>query len=192
MRAAQLDTARGYATLRRDLVTVADAPYAVEVLAELAEREQERPRAALVATEAARAALDAAEPARALVLARLALEKHAGHGEALELAEVASRAVARAHEMSPLYDHVARRALGRCAHDIDGGALRVREHAFVQVLRAGEPQHQRNRAVAHQGRHDIWRRGGVRLRLGRLLADGVRPRPDAVGHRWTVAAHRRR
>lgn len=151
MRAAQLDSARGYATLRKDLVEMADAGYAASVLADLAERETDRPRCALIATEAARAALEADEPVRALSLARTALEKHAGHAEALELAERASRVVGRAHEMSPLYDHVARRALGRfgrrAAHHraaryfADGGvamlALKHAAQAFIAVPSEG-------------------------------------------------------
>ena len=39
LRAAQLDSARGYATLRKDLSLFADAGYAVDCLAELAQRE---------------------------------------------------------------------------------------------------------------------------------------------------------
>ena len=39
LRAAQLDSARGYATLRRDLTTFANERYAVDCLSELVERE---------------------------------------------------------------------------------------------------------------------------------------------------------
>ena len=113
LRAAQLDSVRGYATLRRDLSTFADAGYAVDCLAELVEREGDRARAGIIATEAARAAMEAAAYPRAIVLARTALERNPSHAEALAIAERATEKLGRIQEMSPIYDYAARGALGR-------------------------------------------------------------------------------
>ena len=113
LRAAQLDSARGYATLRRDLTTFADAGYAVDCLAELVEREGDRARAGIIATEAARAASEFGAYPRAVALARTALERHPAHAEALAIAERACEHIGRVQEMSPIYDFAARGALGR-------------------------------------------------------------------------------
>lgn len=113
LRAAQLDSARGYATLRRDLTTFADVGYAVDCLAELALREGNRARAGVIATEAARAASEAGAHPRAIALARTALERYPSHAEALAIAEHASEKLGRLQEMSPIYDYAARGALGR-------------------------------------------------------------------------------
>ncbi|MDB5212507.1 MAG: Exonuclease SbcC [Myxococcaceae bacterium] len=113
LRAAQLDSARGYATLRRDLSMFADVGYAVDCLAELVEREGDRARAGIIATEAARAAVEVKAYPRAIALARTALERHPSHAEALAIAELASEKLGRLHEMSPIYDYAARGALGR-------------------------------------------------------------------------------
>jgi len=113
LRAAQLDSARGYATLRRDLTTFADVGYAVDCLAELVEREENRARAGIIATEAARAASEAGAYPRAVALARVALERHPSHAEALAIAEAACQHIGRIQEMSPIYDYAARGALGR-------------------------------------------------------------------------------
>jgi len=113
LRAAQLDSERGYATLRRDLSAFADLGYAVDCLSELAEREEDRARAGLIATEAARAALEHGSYLKALNLARTALARHPSHPEALEIAERACEHTGRMQEMSPIYDQAARGALGR-------------------------------------------------------------------------------
>lgn len=113
LRAAQLDSASGYATLRRDLTTFADASYAADCLAELSQREADRARGGIIATEAARAAADAGAHGRALALARTALERYPSHAEALAIAERASEQLGRLGEMSPIYDCAARGALGR-------------------------------------------------------------------------------
>ena len=113
LRAAQLDSARGYATLRRDLTTFANDRYAVDCLSELVEREGDRARAGIIATEAARSAFDAGAYGKALTLARTALERHPSHAEGLEIAERACERIGRMQEMSPLYDQAARGALGR-------------------------------------------------------------------------------
>jgi len=113
LRAAQLDSARGYATLRRDLTTFANERYAVDCLSELVERESDRARAGIIATEAARSAFDAGAYGKALTLARTALERHPSHAEGLEIAERACERIGRMQEMSPLYDQAARGALGR-------------------------------------------------------------------------------
>ena len=113
LRAAQLDSARGYATLRRDLTAFADVGYAVDCLSELVEREGDRARAGIIATEAARAASEAGAYPRAVALARTALERHPAHAEALAIAEKACEHIGRVQEMSPIYDYAARGALGR-------------------------------------------------------------------------------
>ncbi|MBS2012797.1 MAG: hypothetical protein JST00_07925 [Deltaproteobacteria bacterium] len=113
LRAAQLDSARGYATLRRDLTAFANERYAVDCLSELVEREGDRSRAGIIATEAARSAFEAGAYGKALTLARIALERHPSHAEGLEIAERASERIGRMQEMSPLYDQAARGALGR-------------------------------------------------------------------------------
>ena len=113
LRAAQLDSVRGYATLRRDLSLFADAGYAVDCLAELAQREPDRTRGGIIATEAARAALEGGAFPRAIVLARTALELNPSHAGALAIAERASERLGRRNEMSPIYDCAARGALGR-------------------------------------------------------------------------------
>ena len=113
LRAAQLDSAKGYATLRRDLSMFADVGYAVDCLAELVEREGDRARAGIIATEAARAACEGGAYPRAIALARTALERYPSHAEALAIAELASERIGRLHEMSPIYDYAARGALGR-------------------------------------------------------------------------------
>ena len=113
LRAAQLDSARGYATLRRDLSLFADAGYAADCLAELAQRETDRARGGIIATEAARAALEGGAFPRAIALARAALERNPSHAEALAIAERASEKLGRRNEMSPIYDYAARGALGR-------------------------------------------------------------------------------
>lgn len=151
MRAAQLDSVRGYGSLRRDLVEFTGVDYAVDYLAELASREPDRARAAMIATEAARAALDAGAHDRALLLARTALDRHAGHAEALAIAEQATQRLERVPEMSAIYDQVGRRALGRfgrrAAHHraarffAEGGvpmlALKHAAQAFVAVPSEG-------------------------------------------------------
>ncbi len=113
LRGAHCDSVHGYDTLRRDLATFANAQYAVDCLSELVERETDRVRSGVIATQAARAALDVGAHGRALGLAKIALERDPGHADALETAETASAALARVPEMSPIYDQVARRARGR-------------------------------------------------------------------------------
>ncbi|MDF2693178.1 MAG: Exonuclease SbcC, partial [Labilithrix sp.] len=113
LRGAHCDSVHGYATLRRDLASFADAQYAVDCLSELVERESDRVRSGVIATQAARAALDVGAHNRALGLAKLALDRDPGHADALETAESACAQLARVPEMSPIYDQVARRARGR-------------------------------------------------------------------------------
>jgi tetratricopeptide (TPR) repeat protein len=113
LRGAHCDAVHGYDTLRRDLASFADAQYAVDCLSELVERESDRVRSGVIATQAARAALDVGAHNRALGLAKLALDRDPGHADALETAETACAALARVPEMSPIYDQVARRARGR-------------------------------------------------------------------------------
>lgn len=113
LRAAHCDSVNGYATLRRDLATFADPQYAVDCLVELVERESDRVRSGVIATQAARAALDVGAYSRALSLAKTALDRDPARAEALETAEQACKFIARIPDMSGVYDQVARRSLGR-------------------------------------------------------------------------------
>lgn len=113
LRGAHCDSAKGYETLRLDLTAFADTQYAVDCLSELVERESDRVRSGVIATQAARAALDVRAHARALGLAKIALDRDPEHADALETAELACVELARVPEMSALYDQAARRARGR-------------------------------------------------------------------------------
>ncbi|MCW5813850.1 MAG: hypothetical protein KIT84_22675 [Labilithrix sp.] len=130
LRGAQEDVAYGYATLRQDLASFADAQYAVDCLSELVDREKVRVRSGVIATEAARAALDVRAFARALGLAKTALERDPGHANALETAEVACAELARVPDMSAIYDQVARRARGRFGR-------RAAHHRAARFFEAG-------------------------------------------------------
>jgi tetratricopeptide (TPR) repeat protein len=130
LRAAQYDTAYGYATLRADLASFADAQYAVDCLSELVDREKVRVRSGVIATQAAKAALQVRAFARALGLAKIALERDPGHADALETAELACRELARVPEMSGIYDQVARRARGRFGR-------RAAHHRAARFFEAG-------------------------------------------------------
>ena len=125
--------------------------YAVDCLAELVDRESDRARSGVIATQAARAALDVGAHGRALGLAKVALERDPVHADALETAESACASLARVPEMSPIYDHVARRARGRfgrrAAHhrasrffEAGGAAMLALKHAaqaFIAVPSEG-------------------------------------------------------
>ncbi len=151
LRGAECDETNGYTTLRKDITAFADAQYAVDCLAELVDRESDRARAGAMATEAAHAALQAGAHARALALARTALERDPEHTEVLEIAERASEEMGRVQEMSPLYDQVARLALGRfgrrAAHhraarffEAEGASMLALKHAaqaFIAVPSEG-------------------------------------------------------
>ncbi len=130
LRGAHCDSVHGYDTLRRDLATFADAQYAVDCLAELVERESDRVRSGVIATQAARAALDVGAHNRALGLAKVALERDPGHAAALETAETACVELSRVPEMSPIYDQVARRARGRFGR-------RAAHHRAARFFEAG-------------------------------------------------------
>lgn len=171
LRAAQQDSLGGYATLRSDLSTFADASYAVDCLAELAARESDRVRGGIIATEAARAAYEAHADARAFMLAKTALDRDPKHTAALETAELACSRIERVQDMAPLFDQVARRSLGRfgrraahhrAARYFDAGgipmlALKHAAQAFIAVpsegstlallARTAERAHRRNIAV---------------------------------------------
>lgn len=151
LRAAHCDSKAGYATLRHDLTAFADPQYAADCLVELVDREADRGRSAIIAMEAARAALDLGSYPRALGLAKTALERDPARAEALETAEHASKQLARVPDMSPVYDQVARRSLGRfgrrAAHhraaryfEASGAAMLALKHAaqaFIAVPSEG-------------------------------------------------------
>jgi tetratricopeptide (TPR) repeat protein len=130
LRGAHCDSVHGYDTFRRDLASFADAQYAVDCLSELVERENDRVRSGVIATQAARAALDVGAHNRAFGLAKLALDRDPGHADALETAETACAALARVPEMSPIYDQVARRARGRFGR-------RAAHHRAARFFEAG-------------------------------------------------------
>ena len=170
LRAAQLDSARGYATLRRDLTTFADARYAVDCLADLVEREGDRARAGIIATEAARAASEAGAYPRAVALARTALERHPAHAEALAIAEKACEHIGRVQEMSPIYDYAARGALGRFGR-------RAAHHRAARFFETHVPM----LALKHAAQAFIAVPSeGTTLALLARTADGARRRSVAV------------
>ena len=169
VRGAHCDSVYGYDTLRRDLATFADAQYAVDCLSELVEREADRVRSGVIATQAARAALDVGAYGRALGLAKLALERDPGHADALETAEKACVELGRIQEMSTLYDQVARRARGRfgrrAAHhraarffESGGVAMLALKHAaqaFIAVPSEGSTLGLLQRTAAKAQRENI-------------------------------------
>ncbi len=169
LRAAHCDSVHGYATLRRDLASFADAQYAVDCLSELVERESDRVRSGVIATQAARAALDVGAHTRALGLAKLALERDPGHADALETAEQACAELARVPEMSAVYDQVARRARGRfgrrAAHhraarffETGGVAMMALKHAaqaFIAVPSEGSTLTLLQRTAAKAQRESV-------------------------------------
>ncbi len=213
LRAAQLDSAHGYATLRRDLSLFADAGYAVDCLAELAQREPDRARGGIIATEAARAALEGGAFSRAVALARAALERNPSHAEALAIAERASEKLGRRNEMSPIYDYAARGALGRfgrrAAHHRAARffeahapmlALKHAAQAFIAVPSEGTTlslarAHRRPRAAAYGGRAHGRARRRARAHAGRSAPRGCsaprRSRPAisrARASAWTSSS----
>ncbi len=169
LRGAHCDSVHGYDTLRRDLASFADAQYAVDCLSELVERESDRVRSGVIATQAARAALDVGAHNRALGLAKLALERDPGHADALETAEAACAQLARVPEMSPIYDQVARRARGRfgrrAAHhraarffEAGGVAMMALKHAaqaFIAVPSEGSTLTLLQRTAANAQRESV-------------------------------------
>jgi tetratricopeptide (TPR) repeat protein len=182
LRAAQCDSARGYETLRRDLTTFADAQYAVDCLSELVDRESDRVRSGVVATQAARAALDVGAYNRALGLAKMALERDPARADALETAEAACVQMARVPDMSAIYDQVARRARGRfgrrAAHhraarffESGGVAMMALKHAaqaFIAVPSEGSTLGLLRRTAAKA------QRDGVAVRTVEHVADIAR------------------
>lgn len=169
LRGAHCDSVHGYDTLRRDLASFADAQYAVDCLSELVERESDRVRSGVIATQAARAALDVGAHTRALGLAKLALDRDPGHADALETAETACAQLARVPEMSPIYDQVARRARGRfgrrAAHhraarffESGGVAMMALKHAaqaFIAVPSEGSTLSLLQRTAAKAQRESV-------------------------------------
>jgi tetratricopeptide (TPR) repeat protein/type II secretory pathway pseudopilin PulG len=169
LRGAHCDSVYGYDTLRRDLAAFADAQYAVDCLSELVEREADRVRSGVIATQAARAALDVRAYNRALALAKIALERDPGHADALETAEKACAELGRIQEMSTIYDQVARRARGRfgrrAAHhraarffESGGVAILALKHAaqaFIAVPSEGSTLGLLQRTAAKAQRENI-------------------------------------
>lgn len=169
LRGAQCDSVYGYDTLRRDLASFADTQYAVDCLSELVERESDRVRSGVIATQAARAALDVGAHTRAFGLAKLALDRDPGHADALETAETACAELARVPEMSPIYDQVARRARGRfgrrAAHhraarffETGGTAMLALKHAaqaFIAVPSEGSTLALLQRTAAKAQRENV-------------------------------------
>mgnify|MGYP001473013075 CR=1 FL=1 len=167
--AARLSPPRGFAVLRADVEQFAGAKYALDCLAELAEQETDGVTSAMLATEAARSALSAEAYPRAIALSKLALERAPGHAAALETAEKACAALGRIQDMSPIYDAVAKRALGRYgrraahhrgarffeARGIDGMALKHAAQAFVAVPSEGGTLAILQRTAERAGRRRI-------------------------------------
>jgi hypothetical protein len=112
LKAAKL-VPRGFVILGMDLARFAGTRYALDRLAELVDKETNRPRSGALAAEAARAALALGEPGRALDLASVAIERNPRLADALEIAEKGAVSSTRVSEMTRLYDGVAAAALGR-------------------------------------------------------------------------------
>jgi tetratricopeptide (TPR) repeat protein len=194
LRAAHCDSVHGYDTLRRDLTAFADAQYAVDCLSELVDRESDRVRSGVVATQAARAALDVGAYSRALGLAKVALDRDPGRADALETAEQACRQMARVPEMSSIYDQVARRARGRfgrrAAHhraarffEAGGAAMMALKHAaqaFIAVPSEGTTLGLLLRTAAKAQRQ------GVAVRTVEHVAELARSTPARAG--WLMRA----
>jgi tetratricopeptide (TPR) repeat protein len=191
---ARCDAVHGYATLRHDLASFADAQYAVDCLSELVEREPDQVRSGVIATQAARAAFEVGAASRALGLAKVALERDPGHADALETAESACAALARVPEMSGIYDVVARRARGRfgrrAAHHRaarffeTGGivmlALKHAAQAFIAVPSEGTTLGLLERTAAKA------QRPGVAVRTLEHVADLARSQQIKAG--WLLRA----
>lgn len=209
VRAAHCDSLNGYATLRRDLATFADPQYAVDCLVELVERESDRVRSGVIATQAARAALDVGAYSRALTLAKTALDRDPARAEALETAEQACTSVARVPDMSAIYDQVARRSLGRfgrrAAHhraarffEASGSAMLALKHAaqaFISVPSEGTTLGLLQRTAEKANRQSIAVRTvehvaglarGTHVRAGWLLRAASMTARDLEGTRQRV------
>lgn len=194
LRGAHCDSVHGYDTLRQDLAAFADVQYAVDCLAELVDREGDRVRSGVIATQAARAALDVGAFSRALGLAKAALERDPGKADALVTAESACKALARVPEMSPIYDGVARRARGRfgrrAAHhrasryfESGGAAMLALKHAaqaFIAVPSEGTTLALLQRTAVKANRP------GVAVRTLEHVAEGARHQSIRGG--WLLRA----
>jgi hypothetical protein len=101
------------AALGADLAQLGDPDFSLGVLLARFAEETIPARAGGLAAEAARAALALGNHARAFDLAVTALQRNPSLADALEIAERGSASSGRALEMSPLYDAVGARALGR-------------------------------------------------------------------------------
>lgn len=100
-------------TVASDLREVAGHEGALAGLLAVLESEGESRLSGIFAEEASRAALSASQPARAMALAKIALERMPDHTDALEMAELGAAMEGRPGDVSPLYQAVARRALGK-------------------------------------------------------------------------------
>jgi len=101
------------AALGADLARFGDPAFALEVLLSQLAEETVVSRAGGIAAEAARVALALGDAPRAFELAASALERNPSLADALAIAERGSISSGRTLEMSPLYDAVGLRALGR-------------------------------------------------------------------------------
>ncbi len=113
IKAAELTGAGGYRTMTLDLARFSSADLALSRLAALAEAEPTASRAGSIAADAAQAALSLGESWRAFELADLALSRSPEHASALETAEQGATGAGRPSAMSPLYEAMGGRALGR-------------------------------------------------------------------------------
>jgi tetratricopeptide (TPR) repeat protein len=99
--------------LGADLTRFQDPSFSLGVLLGQFDVEPDAARAGSLAMEAARVALSLGDAPRAFELAQLALGKNPSLSDALDIAERGSIPAGRLLEMSPLYEAVGRRALGR-------------------------------------------------------------------------------
>ncbi|MEO8874283.1 MAG: hypothetical protein ABI461_01745, partial [Polyangiaceae bacterium] len=111
--AARLGGATGYLTMALDLAQFSNAMVALDRMAEIISREDDKSRGSAIAAQVARAALSLGQMVRALEFSRLALEHGPEAIGVLEVAERASLVSGRGATMSALYELVGARALGR-------------------------------------------------------------------------------
>lgn len=113
IKAATLAGPGGFSTMTLDLAQFSNAMLALDRMAELIAREDDKTRGSAIAAQVARAALALGQTSRALEFSRLALEHGPELAGVLEVAERASLLSGRGSVMSALYDTVGSRALGR-------------------------------------------------------------------------------
>ena len=140
--AARIVPERGPRFIAADLRELAGADAALTAILGVLETESDPRIAGVLAEEGSRAALGASQPGRAFALAKLALEMLPDHTDALEMAELGAAMDGRPADVSPVYEGVARRALGkfgrRAAHFRAARYFERQELFFLALHHASE------------------------------------------------------